>query len=156
MAIDYAWLEDKVVKRKLGEGECAALERVLIEKNFTKKDNILTQGQVGGVLYILRSGLAEISAESNGQHVHLGSAKEGALFGELTFLTGDAATATVVAEDDCVVYKLKRADCSELMKIEPELVYAFMAYMLAHASKIIRSKDADHVNMMQFIGSSHK
>jgi len=156
MAIDYAWLEEKVVRRKLAERECAALERLLIEKDFAKRDNILTQGQVGGVLYILRSGLAEISAESNGQQVHLGGAREGDLFGELTFLTGDVATATVVAEDDCVVYKLKRDDCSELMQTEPELVYALMAYMLAHASKIIRSKDADHVNMMQFIGSSHK
>ncbi|MDQ6996572.1 MAG: cyclic nucleotide-binding domain-containing protein [Mariprofundus sp.] len=156
MAIDYAWLESTVLKRKLKEGERSELGRLLIEKSVAKKTNILTQGQVGGVLYILRSGMAEITADSNGQQVHLGGAREGDLFGELTFLTGDVATATVVAENDCIVYKLKRDDCSKLMQSEPDLVYAFVAYMLANATKIIRSKDADHVNMMQFIGSSHK
>jgi len=156
MAIDYSWLEENVLKRKLGGGERDKLGRLLVEKNIAKKDNILTQGQAGGVLYILRSGLAEISADCNGQHMHLAVAREGALFGEITFLTGDAATATVVAEDDCIVYKLNRADCSELMQTEPELVFAFMAYMLVHASKIIRSRDADHANMLQYMTASHK
>jgi len=156
MTIDYAWLEEKVVKRTLGDSERGALGRLLVEQNFTKQDKILTQSQPGGVLYILRSGLAEISADSNGQHVHLATAKEGALFGELTFLTGEAATASVVAAEDCSVYKLNREDCAELMQNEPELVYALMAYMLLHAAKIIRSRDADHVSMMQYMSSSHK
>ncbi len=156
MAIDYAWLENTVVKRKLGEGECTALERVLTEKNFAKNENILTQGQAGGVLYFLRSGIAEVNAESNGQQMRLASAREGALFGELTFLTGDAVTASVIADKDCTVYKLTRDDCSQLMQSEPELVYALMAYMLINAAKIVRSRNADHANMMQYIGSSHK
>jgi len=156
MAIDYAWFEDTVVKRELGEAERIALKRLLIEKSFTKQDHILTQGQIGGVLYILRSGMAEISAENNGQYVHLATAREGALFGELTFLTGDAATASVVAEEDCSVYKLTRDACSQLMQSEPELVYALMAYMLVNAARIIRSRDADHANMLQYISTSHK
>jgi len=156
MAIDYSWLEDKVLRRKLNGDERSKLDRLLVEKNFAKNDNILTQGQPGGVLYILRSGLAEISAECNGQEMHIATSKEGALFGEITFLTGDTATATVTAVEDCVVYKLNRADCSELMQTEAELVYAFMAYMLIHAGKVIRSKDADHANMLQYMSSSHK
>jgi len=156
MAIDYTWLENTVIKRKLGEGERAALERILLEKSFAKNENILTQGKAGGVLYILRSGQAEISADINGQKMLLATAKEGALFGEITFLTGDTATANVDVLDDCLVYKLKREDCSQLMQSEPELVYALMAYMLVHAARIIRSKDADHASMMQYIGSSHK
>ncbi len=156
MAIDYAWLEEKVLNRKLAGGERDQLKALLAEKNFSKNDKILAQGQAGGVLYVLRSGLADINADVNGQQMHLATAREGALFGELTFLTSDAATANVVAEKDCAVYTLTRAGCSRLMQSEPELVYALMAYMLVNAARIIRSKDADHVSMMQYIGSSHK
>lgn len=156
MAIDYSWLEDKVLVRKLNGEERGKLDRLLVEKNFAKNERILTQGQAGGVLYILRSGLAEISAECNGQVMKLATSREGALFGEITFLTDDSATATVTAVEDCVVYKLKRDDCSELMQSDPELVYAFMAYMLVHAGKVIRSRNEDHANMMQYMSSSHK
>lgn len=156
MGIDFAWLEEQVVKRPLGESEREKLAGVLVEKNLSKQDNILTQGQPGGVLYILRSGRADISSNINGQDMHLASAGEGALFGEITFLTGDAATATVRASSDCLVYKLERSGCAELMQSEPELVYAFMAYMLTNAAKVIRSRDADHATMLQYMSSSHK
>jgi len=156
MAIDYAWLETNVLRRTLGEDERSKLDRLLVEKDIAKGEHILTQGQAGGALYILRSGLAEISAERNGQQMQIAAAKEGALFGEITFLTDDVATATVAAVEDCTVYKLKRGDCSELMQTEPELVYAFMAYMLLHAGKVIRTRDEDHANMLQYISSSHK
>jgi CRP-like cAMP-binding protein len=156
MAIDYSWLEEKVLGRKLGQVEREKLDQLLVEKHFAKSDKIVTQGQTGGILYILRSGLVEISTDNNGQQMHLGTAREGALFGEITFLTGDPTTANVVAAEDCTVYKLKRDDCSELMQSEPELVYAFMAYMLVHAAKVIRSRDADHATMMQYMSSSHK
>ncbi len=156
MAIDYAWLEANILKRKLGETERSELERLLVERSFTKNEHILTQGQAGGSLYILRSGLAEISAECNAQQVQIATAKDGALFGEITFLTGDAATATVIAVEDCTVYQLKRSDCSELMQSEPELVYALMAYMLFHAGNVIRSRNEDHATMLQYMSSSHK
>ena len=156
MGIDYSWLEEEVVKRPLGESERAKLDRALVETNFSKQDKILTQGQAGGVLYILRTGRASISSNINGQEVHLATAGDGALFGEITFLTGDAATATVTADADCLVYKLERSDCAELMQSEPELVYAFMAYMLINAAKVIRSRDADHATMLQYMSSSHK
>jgi len=156
MAIDYTWLETNVLMRTLGKEERSKLDHLLVEKHFAKTEKILTQGQVGGALYILRSGMAEITAECNAQQMQIATAKEGELFGEITFLTGDAATATVIAVEDCTVYQLKRADCSELMQSEPELVYAFMAYMLLHAGNIIRSRNADHANMLQYMSSSHK
>jgi len=156
MAIDYSWLEENVVKRQLTEMEKEKLGGLLLEKNVAKNDHILTQGQTGGVLYILRSGRANINVDANGQHMHIAAAKEGALFGEITFLTGDAATANVIASEDCTVYKLAREDCSELMQAAPELVYVFMAAMLVNAAKVIRSKDADHASMLQYMGTSHK
>jgi len=156
MAIDYSWLEDNVLKRQLAAGEKDKLDGLLAQKDFAKNDNILTQGQPGGVLYILRSGRANISVDSNGQNMHVASAKEGALFGEITFLTGEPATANVIAAGDCAVYKINRADFSELMQTAPELVYVFMASMLVNASKVIRSMDADRASMMQYMGSSHK
>lgn len=156
MAIDYSWLEEMVLLRKLDAKEREKIGRVLQEKHYEKGQEILTQGQPGGVLYILRSGSAEISAESNGQRMHISTGKEGALFGEMTFLTGESASATVVANEPCVVYKLSRDDVSELMLSDSEIVYAFLAYMLVYAGKVIRTMNEEHATILQYMTSSHK
>ncbi|HXH71551.1 MAG TPA: cyclic nucleotide-binding domain-containing protein [Mariprofundaceae bacterium] len=156
MAIDYTWLEEKILLRKLDADERNKLGNLLVEKQCAKGEKILTQGQQGGVLYLLRSGSAEIRAESGGQEIRISTAREGALFGEMTFLTGESASATVVALEDCVVYKLRRADTSELMQSEPEIVYAFLAYMLVYAGKVIRTMNEEHAMILQYMTSSHK
>ena len=156
MAIDYTWLEDKILLRKLSEGEREKVGRVLQEKHYDKGQQILAQGQAGGVLYILRSGSAEISAESNGQQMRISTTKEGALFGEMTFLTGEQASATVTANEPCVVYKLNRDDVSDLMLSDSEIVYAFLAYMLVYAGRVIRTMNEEHATILQYMTSSHK
>ena len=156
MAIDYTWLEEKILMRPLDSDERAKLGEVLHEHHCPEGERILIQGEPAGALNILRSGSAHISSECNGQNMQIATATAGELFGEITFLTGQPASATVVAAEDCVVYQLKRADCSELMGTKPELVYAFMAYMVVHAGRIIRAKNEQHAHMLQYIASSHK
>jgi len=156
VAVDFTWLEEKILLRKLSADERDKVGRVLEEKHYDKGQQVLTQGQPGGVLYILRSGSAEINAESNGQMMRITTAREGALFGEMTFLTGEPASATVVANEPCVVYKLNRSDVSELMASESEIVYAFLAYMLVYSGKVIRSMNEEHASILQYMTSSHK
>ncbi len=151
MEIDFQWLEDKVLLRKLSGEERDILAGVIQPQAFKAGEVMLKQGQAGGVLYLLRSGSAVIDREDGEQTTRVATIHEGAMFGEMTFLTGEEASATVIAKGDCTVYKLTRTAYSELMQRQQDLVYSLFAYILIHAARVIRNMNEEHVNLLQYI-----
>ncbi|MDX8401063.1 MAG: cyclic nucleotide-binding domain-containing protein [Mariprofundaceae bacterium] len=151
MSIDVAWLEDQILKRKLGEDEKAELAGLVESETFHKGDVIMKEGEEGGVLYLLRSGSADIYRNIHGEDQRLATVREGALFGEMTFLTGGTASASVVANEDCVVYKLTRGGYARLMREKPELVYALFTYILSWTTQVIRHMNEETAGLMAYI-----
>ncbi len=151
MSIDFDWLGKEILDRDLGEDDRSALDAVMTTRDFAKGETIVSQGQPGGILYILRSGMADVETDVNGERLHIAGANEGALFGEMTFLTKEAASAHVTAKQDCVVYKVTRDGLSQLMADHQELVYALVAYMLFYSSKVIRDMNKKHISMLHYI-----
>ena len=119
--------------------------------SYSNGDLIVSEGEPGGELYLLRSGKADISCHSNGISVRVAEASEGPIFGEMSFLTGDLASATVMAVEDCVVYKLSRGSYSELMIKNQDLVYSLFAHMLVHTSSVIRRMNEEQVTLQNSI-----
>ncbi len=154
--IDVAWLEDNILKCKLGDAEKEQLTGVVERVEFSKGDTIVSEGDKGGVLYLLRMGSADVLKESGGTQQRITTAKDGALFGEITFLTGEPASASVIANGDCIVYKMTRSGYTKLMQTSQELVYALFTYMLVYSSRIVRKMNEEHAGMMDFMTGSHK
>lgn len=151
MEIDFQWLEDKVLLRKLDSDERAILSHVILPQRFNAGDVMLKQGQPGGVLYLLRSGTAVIEREEGEEKARIATIHEGAMFGEMTFLTDEEASATVTAKDTCTIYKMTRAAYSELMQRQQDLVYSLFAYILVHAANVIRHMNEEHVSLLHYI-----
>ncbi len=152
MEIDFDWLGKEILDRELNDEDRAALAEVMSVHEAPKGETIVTQGQPGGVLRILRSGRADVETEDvGGERVHIATVGEGALFGEMTFLTNDAASATVTAREDCVVYLITRDGLSKLMNTRQELVFALVAYMLLYAARVIRGMNEKHISMLHYI-----
>ena len=151
MGIDFDWIEEKVLLRKLNADEKALLGSLVEVSEYKAGEVIVAQGAPGGVLYLLRSGKADIECDTNGAKIRVGTAGERSMFGEMTFLTGDAATATVTAREDCTVYSLTRIAFSELMVKDQDMVYELFAHMLINAASIIRHMNEEHVAMLQYI-----
>jgi CRP-like cAMP-binding protein len=151
MGIDLTWMEEKVLLRKLDQGEQQLVDNLIDVAEFKAGDTIVEQGSAGGVLYLLRSGEADITVNKNGDNVRVATAKEASMFGEMTFLTGDVASATVKAKKDCVVYKLTRSGYSELMQKNQDIVFALFAHILVHAASVIRHMNEEHLLLQQYI-----
>jgi len=151
MKIDMEWLEEHVLLCKLNEDDRKMVEGLFEVASYSSGDLIVSEGELGGELYLLRSGSADISCLSGGKSVRVASAGEGSLFGEMSFLTGDVASATVTAVEDCVVYKLSRGAYSELMLKNQDLVYALFAHMLVHAAGVIRRMNEGHVALQNSV-----
>ncbi len=138
MSIDIAWLEKNILKRKLTPDERTALKCMKVS-TFTTGQTIISQGQPGGTLYLLRSGKASVEDNKDGNRMRLADVGEGDCFGALTFLNGEPTTAEVLAQQDCEVYSLAHDDFSDLMHSQQEIAYAIFTYMLEHQSRVINS-----------------
>lgn len=154
--IDVAWLEENILKCKLTDDEKQKLAGVVERVVFKKGETIVSEGDKGGVLYLLRKGSADVFKQSATGQQRLTTVKDGALFGEITFLTGEPASASVVANEDCIVYKMNRDGYTKLMQTSQELVYALFTYMLVYQAKIVRKMNEEHAGMMEFMTGSHK
>jgi len=148
MSVDIIWLEKEVLKRELTADERDALTCVEVN-SFTTGQTIMTQGQPGGRLYLLRSGKASVEDNKNGNRMHLADVNEGECFGALTFLNGEPTTAEVLAQKNCEVYSLAHDDFSILMRDQQDIAYAIFTHMLEHQAQVIISLRTELLPMLR-------
>lgn len=149
MAIDMTWLEANALHTTLSVKEKKALSP-LTELTFAKGDSILSQGDEGGTLYIIKSG--EVGVQDYNRYegrISFVTLKEGDLIGELSFLNDRRVSADVKAEEDCVIYKLDKKDMVKLMKNEQGLAFTIMNAIVNHEAKLLLNMRRELVPMLR-------
>lgn len=100
----------------------AAAENV----RYQDGEHILTEGAPGEALFILQSGSIRVVRENeDGSELELARLQPGECFGEMSLLTGEACTASVIASEDCTVYRLPADRLDEVMARNPALHRSF-------------------------------
>ena len=156
MSIDLAWLEERVLQRKLNEKEKEQLIEVVEQKQFGKGDTIMQEGKNGGELFLIRSGSVAILRDIKGQRQRLSTVGEGDLLGEITFLTGEPATATAEALERVTLYRLSQPGFSKLMLGNQKLIYALFSYMLRSTARVVRKMNEEHIAILDYMTGIHK
>lgn len=139
MSVDMTWLE-KVFKRTLSDSDRQALA-CLNEITFASGEKIISEGEPGGTLEIMRSGRAKV--EDNNRYegrITLIEIEAGTVFGELAFLSNRCRTADVTAMEECVIYTLSQEDFTQMMKHHHELAYAILVAILERQTSIIMAQ----------------
>jgi small-conductance mechanosensitive channel/CRP-like cAMP-binding protein len=112
----------------LKEEERAKLRRELVPKRFARGEHVLEQGDQANTFYLVGGG--ELSVRT-GAGVEVSRLTRGNYFGEMSLLTGEPRTATVVALTDVVLLELDRPVFARLFDEHPELAPK-LSGMLAH------------------------
>lgn len=154
MDIDYTWLEGNFFKQPLNDTQKKLISDKIEVITFDHDSMIVKQGGKGGAVYVVKSGSALIECNLNGEHVRIGDATSGDLIGEMSFLTGDDASATVTAKKDSVIYKITRIGFSEMMRKDQDLAYAVFAHMLTHTADVIRDMNAEKAAIQHYMAGS--
>lgn len=78
---------------------------------------LMTYGEPGKSMFILAEGLLDVYAPApdNGGEVPVGQIHPVRFLGEMSLLTGNARSATVVARTDSIIYEISRADLVDLL-----------------------------------------
>ena len=89
---------------------------------FEAGDIILTEGDPGDSLYMLTSGTVKaVKRNAAGKQVAVSEMTEGAFFGEISILTGQPRTATVVATSHCELLELDRTTLDSIVGTHPHV-----------------------------------
>ena len=89
---------------------------------FEAGDIIITEGDPGDSLYMLTAGTVKaVKRNAAGRQVAVNEMSEGAFFGEISILTGQPRSATVVATSHCELLELDRATLDSIVATHPHV-----------------------------------
>jgi CRP-like cAMP-binding protein len=91
--------------------------------HFGRGEKLIEQGEKGDSMFVLVEGEANVVVERNGYQAHVASLKSGDCFGEMSLLTGENRSATIIANADCEAVEIGKAVLAHSLKENPELLH---------------------------------
>jgi SulP family sulfate permease len=161
--LDYAmeWCEDGILaeagaveehRETLEELLCAtfpeprlvpALMRLLERQEVPKKRNIVTQGEPSDSMYFLESGKVHVElALPGGKLLRLKKMGPGTVFGEMGLYTSAPRSASVIATERCVVYKLTGERFKLVQAKAPSLAAAVNRFIVTLLAERVAEENA--------------
>jgi CRP-like cAMP-binding protein len=90
--------------------------------HFGRDEKLIQQGASGDSMFILVDGRAEVIVERNGATRQVAALHAGDCFGEMSLLTGEQRSATVIAQTDCEVVEIAKPVLARSLQEHPELL----------------------------------
>jgi CRP-like cAMP-binding protein len=99
---------------------------------------VVRQGEGGDFLYVLGEGLLDVEIARGEAEPIRDRIGPGEVFGEISLLTGQQRSASVIAALDSVVYEIHRGDLDPIVKRRPEIAECLAAVMADHQARTDR------------------
>jgi CRP-like cAMP-binding protein len=102
----------------------------MVERFFAKGEIIVREGDEGSSLFVLAEGALDVALRhASGKDRIVDRMVPGDVFGEMSLLTGQPRSATVIAAIDTVVYEIGKDDLVPVLQRRPEIATALAVLM---------------------------
>ncbi len=148
--IFYAELPERVLDSKSVEDRTQLLGRIemfehleldelrqlatnMALRSYRSGEHVIEQGAAGESMFILSEGLLHAFINTNGtaNQLKVGEINPGEFFGEMSLLTGEPRSASIVAATDVVVHEITREHITALLTKRPEIA-STISTVVAH------------------------
>lgn len=109
--------------------ERSELEQHMEERVLPRGAVVVREGEAADSLFILAEGALDVQLERAGANIALDRMVPGDIFGEMSLLTGQPRSATIVAATDAVVFEIGKRHLDPILQRRPELAEALAALM---------------------------
>jgi small-conductance mechanosensitive channel/CRP-like cAMP-binding protein len=145
-AAEQNWIDQVELFSSVTAEDRLALQQRARSQRIEAGKEVVTQGDSGSSLFVVHEGTLEVNiADPSGATESAGMLGPGAVFGELSLLTGSPRSATVRASTPAVVHEITKADLEPLLNAHPELAERFAEVMadrrLADSDRKARSHE---------------
>src|SRR5262249_48141620 len=89
---------------------------------FGRGEKLIEQDATGNSMFLLVQGDADVYVRNNGQMTRVAGLRSGDCFGEMSLLTGEKRSATVIALTDCEVIEIDKPSLAEVFQQQPEVM----------------------------------
>ena len=89
---------------------------------FGRGEKVIQQGAAGESMFILLHGEADVLIGTGGQSTRVATLRDGDYCGEMSLLTGEPRSATVVARTDCEMWEIAKPVIAEFLQHNEALV----------------------------------
>ncbi|MCT0210994.1 MAG: hypothetical protein DCF18_14180 [Cyanobium sp.] len=109
--------------KALNEEEIDRLASHIRCVRYAAAEVIVREGDRGGAMYQVVEGSVDVWKQKSGEApIHVASLEAGALFGEMAMLTDSTRSATVQAQEECLLLEVNREHIGPLLQDNPELM----------------------------------
>jgi CRP-like cAMP-binding protein len=134
---------------QLGQEELAYVAALSVERHYDRGDPILLEGEMGGALHYVRSGLVKVYKTSpGGKEQVLRLIAAGNTFNDVPALDGGPNPASAAAMEPSIIYFIRRAELHKLIVARPEVAAAIvqtLASALRHLVALVEDLSLRHV-----------
>lgn len=127
----------------LSNGQVRDLARHSRLERFTAGEPLVRQGDEGRSLFVVRSGEVRVERAEGGTARELARLGPGSFFGEMSLLTGEPRSASVVALDEVEVVVVDKEPLSELLHEDGHLARALSETLEARTREQVRAASPD-------------
>lgn len=108
----------------LAEEEVEKLAKASTTRVYAPGEAIVRRGQEGNSMFVIVRGAVKVQIPENDYQKTINRLKATDFFGEMSLLTGQPRTATVVAEEETEVIQIKKTALKPLFEANPDLMKA--------------------------------
>jgi len=108
----------------LGDDELEKLARGSSTRVYAPGEPIVRRGQEGNSMFVITRGKVKVVIPEDGGHKTINTLTANDFFGEMSLLTGQPRTATVIAEEETEVIQIKKPSMRSLFEANPTLMQA--------------------------------
>ena len=149
MPVDIEKLRQISLFAALGPEDLVHVAAMTVERHYDRGDIILLEGDMGGALHYVRSGLVKVFKTSvGGKEQVLRLIAAGHTFNDVPVLDGGPNPASAAAMEPSVIYVIRRAELRHLIVTRPEVAEAVvqtLANALRHLVALVEDLSLRHV-----------
>lgn len=149
MPVDVEMLRQIPLFAPLSAEDLAQVAAMTVARHYDRGDLILLEGDLGGALHYVRSGLVKVFKTSvGGKEQVLRMIAAGHTFNDVPALDGGPNPASAAAMEQSVVYVIRRAELRHLIITRPEVAEAVvqtLASALRHLVALVEDLSLRHV-----------
>ncbi|MGB7070178.1 MAG: mechanosensitive ion channel family protein [Pyrinomonadaceae bacterium] len=113
----------------LSDEETEQLAKASAVRVFAPMEPIVRMGQEGNSMFVIIRGQVKVQIPEMGSPKTVNELRENDFFGEMSLLTGQPRSATVVASEETEVLQIKKSALKRLFDINPDLVRSISEIM---------------------------